>query len=302
MKRFAVIGLGRFGKKLAIALAMSGAEVIAIDKNREAIEILADQVSHAVRLDSTDEEALKAQGVDKVDVAIIGIGQGTGRGFESAILTVVNLRQMGVNRIYARAEDLIAGEVFSKVGATEVIYPEIESAERWAYKLIAPQIGEKIDFAEGYSLARIKAPASFDGRTVMDLQLRQKYSVNLGHDQTGRAQQAKKGGEGQDHQCPHAQHDNLRGRYPDGCRLRPRPREAAAGMNHGMATREKSRGLVGYCGENELHNLILKVTALVQICRRVIRRLYWRIRIHRVQRKIEAENKPNRTTSSLSDR
>ena len=179
MKRFAVIGLGRFGKKLAIALAMSGAEVVAIDKNREAIELIADQVSHAVRLDSTDEEALKAQGVEKVDVAIIGIGQGTGRGFESAILTVVNLRQMGVNRIYARAEDLIAGEVFSKVGATEVIYPEIESAQRWAYKLIAPQIGEKIDFAEGYSLARIKAPASFDGRTVMDLQLRQKYNVNL---------------------------------------------------------------------------------------------------------------------------
>ncbi|MHC4495625.1 MAG: potassium channel family protein [Planctomycetota bacterium] len=195
MRRFAVIGLGRFGKKLAVALAMSGAEVIAIDKNREAIELLTDQVSHAVRLDSTDEEALKAQGIDKVDVAIIGIGQGTGRGFESAILTVVNLRQMGVKRIYARAEDLIAGEVFSKVGATEVIYPEIESAQRWAYKLIAPQIGEKIDFAEGYSLARIKAPASFDGKTVMDLQLRQKYSVNLvlinesGSDKARRARQ-----------------------------------------------------------------------------------------------------------------
>ncbi len=179
MKRFAVIGLGRFGKKLAIALAMSGAEVIAIDRNREEIELITDQVSHAVRLDSTDEEALKAQGVDKVDVAIIGIGQGTGRGFESAILTVVNLRQMGVKQIYARAEDLIAGEVFSKVGATEVIYPEIESAQRWAYKLIAPQIGEKMDFAPGYSLARIKAPPSFDSRTVMDLQLRQKYNVNL---------------------------------------------------------------------------------------------------------------------------
>jgi len=178
MRRFAVIGLGRFGKKLAIALAMSGAEVIAIDKNRDEIELITDQVSHAVRLDSTDEEALKSQGVDKVDVAIIGIGQGAG-GFEAAILTVVNLLQMGVKQIYARAEDLIAGEVFSKVGATEVIYPEIESAERWAYKLIAPQIGEKIDFAEGYSLARIKAPASFDGRTVMDLQLRQKHNVNL---------------------------------------------------------------------------------------------------------------------------
>jgi len=176
MRRFAVIGLGRFGQKLAIALAMSGSEVIAIDRNRNEVDLIRDQVSHAVRLDSTDEEAMKAQGVDKADVAIIALGQ---ESFEAAILTVVNLRQMGVKQIYARAESLIAGEVFSKVGATEVIYPEIESAQRWAYKLIAPQIGEKIDFAPGYSLARIKAPPSFDGKTVMDLQLRQKYKVNL---------------------------------------------------------------------------------------------------------------------------
>jgi len=197
MRKFAVIGLGRFGKKLAIALAMSGAEVVAVDKNRDEIELIRDQVTHSVRLDSTDEEALKAQGIDKVDVAIIGIGQGTGRGFESAILTVVNLKQMGVKQIYARAEDLIAGEVFSKVGATDVIYPEIESAQRWAYKLIAPQIGEKIDFAPGYSLARIKAPASFDEKTVMDLQLRQKYSVNLVAIKRGEESKAKKSERGQ---------------------------------------------------------------------------------------------------------
>jgi trk system potassium uptake protein TrkA len=197
MKRFAVVGLGRFGKKLAIALAMSGAEVIAIDKDREQIESIRDQVSHAVRLDSTDEEALKAQGIDKIDVAIVGIGQGTGQGFESAILTVVNLRQMGVKEIFARAEDPIAGEVFSKIGATEVIYPEIESAQRWAYKLIAPQIGEKIDFAPGYSLARVKAPPSFDNKTVMDLQLRQKYSINLvaiKRNEHGKIEKSGKGG------------------------------------------------------------------------------------------------------------
>lgn len=200
MKRFAVIGLGRFGKKLAIALAMSGADVIAIDKERGEVESIRDQVSLAVRIDSTDEEAMKAQGIDKVDTAIIGIGQGTGRGFESAVLTVVNLKQMGVKNIYTRAEDLTAGEVFSKVGATEVIYPEIESAQRWAYKLIAPQIGEKIDFAPGYSLARVKSPASFGGKTVMDLQLRQKYNVNLvaikrGEDiKTKKSEKSEKGG------------------------------------------------------------------------------------------------------------
>ena len=178
MKRFVVIGLGRFGKKLAIALAMSGAEVIAIDREREIIEDIRDQVSHAVRLDSTDEEAMRAQGVDKADVAIVGMGE-RGRAFESAILTVVNLKQMGVPQIYARAANLTAGQVFSAVGATDVIYPEIETAQRWAYRLIAPHIEEKIDFAPGYSLARVKAPASFHGQTVMELQLRQKYNVNL---------------------------------------------------------------------------------------------------------------------------
>jgi trk system potassium uptake protein TrkA len=179
MRRFAVIGLGRFGQKLAVALAMSGAEVIAMDKNRDQVDLIRDQVSHAVRLDSTDEEALKAQSVDKVDVAMVSIGQGTGQGFEAAVLTVVNLRQMGVRHIYARAESLTAGEVFSKIGATEVIYPEIESAQRLADKLIAPQIWEKIDFAPGYSLARIKAPASFDGMTVKEMRLREKYNLNL---------------------------------------------------------------------------------------------------------------------------
>ena len=178
MKKFAIIGLGRFGQKLAIALAMSEAEVIAIDQNREVIENLRDQVSHAVRLDSTDEDALRAQGVDKVDVAIVGIGQGS-RGFESAILTIVNLKAIGVKQIYARAESLIAGEVMSKVGANEVIYPEIESAQRWAYKLIAPQISDKIDFAPGYSLAKVKAPPSFNEKTVSQLQLRLKYNINL---------------------------------------------------------------------------------------------------------------------------
>jgi trk system potassium uptake protein TrkA len=178
MKRFVVIGLGRFGKKLAVALSISGAEVVAIDKDREIIEDIRDDVSHAVRLDSTDIDALKAQGLDKMDVAIVGMGQ-AGHGFEAAILTVVNLKQLGIPLIYARAENPTAGQVFLAIGATDVVYPEIETAQRWAYKLIAPHIEEKIDFAPGYSLARISAPASFNGLTIMELQLRQKYNINL---------------------------------------------------------------------------------------------------------------------------
>ncbi len=178
MKRYAVIGLGRFGKKLAVALSMSGAEVIAIDRDRSVIDEIRDQVTLAVKLDSTDEDALRAQGVDKCDAAIVGMGQG-GRTFESAIMTVVCLKSLGIKHIYSRAQSITAGEVFKAVGATDVVYPEIETAQRWAYRLIAPHISEKIDFAKGYSLAKVQAPKSFEGKTVMDLQLRQKYKINL---------------------------------------------------------------------------------------------------------------------------
>lgn len=178
MKKFAVIGLGRFGRKLAVSLTSSEAEVIAIDLNRDIVEQVSDEVTQAVRLDSTDEAALRAQGVDKVDIAIVGIGQ-SGRGFESSILTVVNLKAMGVPLVYARAETLVQGQVLAKIGATEVIYPEIESALRWASKLITPQIVDKIDLSPGYSLASLIAPQSFHEKTILDLQLRQKYGVNL---------------------------------------------------------------------------------------------------------------------------
>ncbi|MBN1818204.1 MAG: TrkA family potassium uptake protein [Sedimentisphaerales bacterium] len=191
MERFAVIGLGRFGKKLAIALAMSGAEVIAIDRDRAVVDSIRDQVSLAVRMDSTDEEALKAQGVDRVNCAFVCMGQG-GSIFESSVLTVVNLKTLGVKRICARAPSLTSGQVLAAVGATDVVYPEIETAQRWAYKLIAPHIGEKIDFAPGYSLARVKAPPSFDGKTVMELQLRQKFNVNLVAVKRGKEEESSK--------------------------------------------------------------------------------------------------------------
>jgi trk system potassium uptake protein TrkA len=178
MKRFAVIGLGRFGRKLAISLSASGAEVIAIDRDKDVVEQIRDQVGQAVRLDSTDEKALRSQSIDRVDVAVVSFGTGSTT-FETAILTVASLKAIGVKQVFARAQTQLAGQVFTKIGADEIIYPEIESAQRWAYKLIAPQVSDKIDFAPGYSLARITAPQSFDMKTVVELQLRYKYNVNL---------------------------------------------------------------------------------------------------------------------------
>ncbi|MBN2210492.1 MAG: TrkA family potassium uptake protein [Sedimentisphaerales bacterium] len=175
MRRFAVIGLGRFGGQLARALARGGSEVIAIDKDRKLVEAISNDVAVAVRLDSTDEEALRAQGVDKVDVAVVGIGQD----FANNILTTVTLKSLGVKRICARAEQPTHGKILRRIGADEIIYPEEESALRWAFKLATPQISEKLEFAPGFSLAQYSAPAGFHGKSLAELNLRKKYRVNL---------------------------------------------------------------------------------------------------------------------------
>ena len=173
MATFAVIGLGRFGKRLATLLAEGGAEVIAIDSNRELVESVRDNVALAVCLDCTDEEALRAQGIDKVDTAVVGIGSS----LEASSLTTVILKQMGVRRVIARATSGIHAQILSRIGADEIVNPEHESAERWRNRLLAPAILERIPVAEGYSLVQVAAPTGFLHKTLGELNVHKKHGV-----------------------------------------------------------------------------------------------------------------------------
>lgn len=175
MPRFAIIGLGRFGSKLARALADAGAEVIAVDKSRQLVEDLQDTVTLAVRLDSTDEQALQAQALGKVDVAVVGIGED----FESAALTTSLLKSLGVPRVIARAQTETRGRILRRVGADEIVYPEGESAMRWAHRLILPKLQQYVELGEGFSLVQIRAPAKFVGGTPASLELRRRHGVTL---------------------------------------------------------------------------------------------------------------------------
>jgi trk system potassium uptake protein TrkA len=175
MATYAVIGLGRFGYRLATLLADSGAEVIAIDRKREIIEAIRDRVTVAVCLDSTDEDALRAQGVDEADVAVVGIASD----FEDGALTTVTLKQMGVPHVISRATTSVRGQILARIGADDVVNPERESAERWRNRLLAPRIMESIELAEGYSLAQVPAPKAFAGKTLEQLQVRKRYRLNV---------------------------------------------------------------------------------------------------------------------------
>jgi len=174
-RRFAVIGLGRFGSTLARGLAASGQEVIAIDSGQELIEELQDVVDQAVRLDATDEKALRAQGIDKVDVAVVSIGEN----FEASLLATVLLRDMGVPEVIARATSQVRAQILKLVGATEVVLPEDESASRLAQRLATPNVVDYLSIADGFSLVQLKAPKTFHHRSLDELALRRKFGITV---------------------------------------------------------------------------------------------------------------------------
>lgn len=175
MQRFAVIGLGRYGQHLAKALMAAGAEVIAIDRQGKYVEAIRDEVTLAVRLDSTDPDALKTQGLSEVDAAIVGIGSD----FESAVLTVAVLKELGVPRIYARAESDIQGRIMTSAGADATVNPEKESALRWAHRLTLPNLQQYIDLGQSHALIYIQAPPEFCHKTLAQLNLRAQFGLNL---------------------------------------------------------------------------------------------------------------------------
>jgi len=175
MPRFAVIGLGRFGRKLAQLLSRAGAEVIAIDSDAEIVQRVRDDVALAVRMDSTDEEALLAQGIDKVDCAVVGIGAD----FEANVLTVSTLKKIGVPRVVGRSGSGVREEILKRVGADDVVFPEDESAGRWANHLMMPHFQDFVELDEDHSLVQVPAPQAFVRKTPRELELRRKHKLNL---------------------------------------------------------------------------------------------------------------------------
>jgi len=174
-KKIAIIGLGDFGSNLAKHLTEKGAEVLAIDNDFDKVEEIKDQVTVAVRLDATDEKALKAQGIQEMDAVVISIGQE----FESTILTVMHLLNLGVKNIIARATTPIHKIILEKVGVHHIVSPEEEIAAKLASSLIYEDVLEWIKISNEYTIAYIPTPEIFIGKTLQELDLRTKYNVNI---------------------------------------------------------------------------------------------------------------------------
>jgi trk system potassium uptake protein len=175
MKQVAVIGLGRFGSSVARTLAGSGCEVLAVDADESRVKAIADEVTDAVRANALDEEALRALGLRNFEVVVVAIGHEV----EASILATVLLKEMGIPRIVAKAQDDLHGRVLQKVGADVVVYPERDMGVRLAHTLISRNVIDEIHLTTDYSILEMAAPLGFIGRSLKDLELRQRFGLSV---------------------------------------------------------------------------------------------------------------------------
>lgn len=174
-KQFLVIGLGRFGSELAKTLFKLGNDVLAVDKNEELVENIADDVTHAVTIDSTDENALKSLGISNFDVAIVSIGDD----LESSVLITLILKDLGINYIVCKAQNDLHEKVLKKIGADKVVRPEKDMGRKTAYNLVSSSVLDYIQLSRDYAIMEIEAPKEWYNKTLIDVDVRKKYNINI---------------------------------------------------------------------------------------------------------------------------
>lgn len=175
MKSYVVIGLGRFGSKAATALYEYGEDVIAIDIHEELVNSVADHVTRAVTADAKNKEALIQLGVADCDCAIVALGTN----FASSVLITMNLISLGVKKVICKAHDDTHKEILEKLGASKVIFPERDAAEKIARSLTSPNFLEFIELSDEYGIIEISPPKSWVGKKLHELNIRNRHNVNI---------------------------------------------------------------------------------------------------------------------------
>ena len=173
--RYVVIGIGKYGSRIALEMAGRGAEVFAIDCVEERVEQVADEVAIAITMDSTDPKALRSQKLEGMDAAVVAIGEN----FEATVLTTLNLMDLGIPRVIVRASGRDQERILRKLGVEEILAPETEFAGIVAERLMNPNLRGFLELPDDYEIAEIKAPTGCVGRTLGDIDLTNRYELRL---------------------------------------------------------------------------------------------------------------------------
>lgn len=171
-KHICVIGLGEFGRELSRQLAKK-CEVLAIDRDESAVAAILDDVQRAVMLDVRDFTSFSAMVTSDFDEAVVCMGET----LESGILATLHLKKIGVKHIWAKANHDDHASILKAVGASEVVFPERETAQRLAAQIVNPNLLDFVPLEGDYRVMDVAPPDAFYGKTILDLDLRRKYGV-----------------------------------------------------------------------------------------------------------------------------
>lgn len=175
MKNILLIGLGRFGRHIALQLNKLGHEVMAVDSNEERVNKILPIVTNAQIGDSTNTEFLKSLGIGNFDVCIVTIGGN----FQNSLETTSLLKELGAKLVVSRAERDVQEKFLLRNGADEVIYPEKQVANWAAIRYTADHIRDYIEVDEAHAIFEVEVPEGWIGKTVGELDIRRKYSINI---------------------------------------------------------------------------------------------------------------------------
>ena len=175
MKRIGIIGAGRFGVSLAENLTRRGAEVLLMDSNKDTVQHLSALVSKVVQGNGSNKATLQKAGFQECDTAVVAIGSN----MEASILATMNLKELKLSNVVAKAGSEMHGKVLERIGADQVIYPEKERAQRLARTLLARSAVDYFEISDGVSVAEMKAPSQFVGKTLIQTNIRSKHEITI---------------------------------------------------------------------------------------------------------------------------
>lgn len=174
-KQYAVLGLGKFGYSVALTLENLGCDVIVVDNNTEKIQNIADSVSFAVKADIGESNVIKSLGAKNLDGAIIGVSEN----LEASIMATIVAKEIGIPYVIAKAQNELHATILKKVGADTIVFPEKEMGSRIAKSLVSTNFADWIELSADYSMAEIEVPEKWVGKSLLDLNVRQRYNINV---------------------------------------------------------------------------------------------------------------------------
>ncbi|MEK4228572.1 potassium channel family protein [Solibacillus sp. FSL H8-0538] len=174
-KEFVVIGLGRFGGSIVRELVKQGAAVMAIDSHSERVDEFAQIATQAIVADTTDESVIKSLGIRNFEHVIVAIGED----IQSSILTTLILKELGVPQITVKAQNDYHEKVLRKIGADFVVHPERDMGIRIANNMMSNNVLDYLELSEEHSIMEIKANERIAGNSLIQLDIRVKYGINI---------------------------------------------------------------------------------------------------------------------------